>query len=282
MIKAWLVRNFAFAIFLSLFFSLAIAQVPLPYVPPELYQERRRLQEDRITFCIWEVSPTSNLDRDVAQAIGSILLLEVELYVYESRVPLLEDNFWEAIFIHLAEHCDALMGFNIVPEGYPDWLIPSRPYYNGPHVLVVTNENYSRLGDIPNSEIVGSSVYSLADYRFQQYLQSLPQEQRWRRFPYTSEELMLDHLERGVISGAIVWAPSLHEFTDGDPATRGFRTIPLNPMPAVSTPVGLILREYNTLLRSQLDDAITALIEDGVIADLIEQHGLLSGEPSIR
>lgn len=259
----------------ALFAGLSIAQ-PIPYVPPEIYQEQRRLQEDRISFCVWEVSPTSDLDRDVANAIASALLVEAEIYVYESTVPL-NENFWETVFIHLAEHCDALAGFKIVPEGYPDWLIPSRPYYAAPYVLAVTNPEYESLRDVPRDQVVGSPVLSGADYTFQDYLSALAEDRRWRRFPYTSGAQQLDHLERGIIAGAIMWAPTLFDVTDGDPSSHGVHVASLEPLPNQTDPVGLILRAHNTLLRSQLDDAITALIEDGIIDDLLRQHGLPGG-----
>lgn len=257
-----------------------VAQPP-PYVPPELYQEQRRLQEDRITFCIWEVNPTADLDRMVAQEIAAALLVEAEFYVFDQRAPLTE-TFWETVFIHLAERCDVLSGFKIVPEGYPEWLIPSRPYYEAPYVLAVTNEEWSSLADIPPDRVVGSQILTLADYNFQDYLRSIAEDRRWRRFPYTSGEVQLTHLEQGTIAGALIWAPTLHELTGGDPATRGIHLASLNPLPEQTTLVGLILREYNSLLRAQLDDAIAALIQDGVIDRLLEEHGLPGRAPRGR
>ena len=259
---------------LVLFASLACAQVALPYVPPELYQQRRRLQEDQITFCVWEVNPTSALDQQVVQELGAALLVEVEIYRYENTVPQVGEDFWERVFIQLAEHCDALMGFRLLPEGYPEWLTPSRPYYQAPHVLAVTNDEYQRLADISRDQAIGSPLFTNADYRFQDYLRTLPEGQRWKRFPYTSSQSQLESLLHGTIEGGIFWAPTLNDLTDGDPASHGIRVIPLDPVPTVATPIGLILREYNTLLRTQLDQAIVALIEDGVITDLLEQNNL--------
>ena len=247
------------------------AQYAMPYVPPERYQERRWLEGDKVTFCIWSVSPTREIDRRVGEEIGGILLLEVEFYEFTNELPQADERFWEQILIQLSETCDAVMGFALVTAIVPDWLTPTRSYYDGPFVLAVTNPAYGKLGDVPPGSRIGSLLYSTADLRLIEYGAVQPEAQRWKRLPFTDTARMLDLLRQGTIEGALVWAPSLGQLAD----TKGIRAVPLDPVAAPATPVGMVLLSHNLFLRGQLDLAITALIEDGVIDTILEEAGLV-------
>lgn len=252
----------------------ALAQVAVPYVPPELYRERRWLQGNQITFCVWSVSPTTELDRRVGEEIGNALLADIAFYEFEDRIPLTSDDLWEQVYIQLSERCDAVMGFSLISELAADWLIPTRPYYQAPFVLAVTDPGYERLGDIPPALPVGSVLYSEGDQRFMEYQRLQPQEQRWVRYPFSSAQQGLQFLEDGRVEGTIFWAPAIHELTDGDPAASDIRLIPLDPIATPTTPIGMMLREHNVFLRSELDQAIAALVEDGIIAGILEELNL--------
>ncbi|RUT32773.1 transporter substrate-binding domain-containing protein [Arsenicitalea aurantiaca] len=252
----------------------AIAQIAIPYVPPELHQERRWLRGSTVTFCIWEVSPTFAVDREIGQAIADALLLEADFRVYDNRVPLLGDDFWEAVFIQLAEQCDAVMGFSIAGNLSSDWLLPSSPYFEAPFVLGVTNPDYRRLGDIPPGRPIGSLLYTLADARLMEYQSVLPQEQRWTRYPFSSAQQGLDFLNDGRVEGTIFWTPTIGQLTDGDPEGQGIRLVPLDPVTTPPSPIGMMLREHNAFLRNEIDQAIAALRADGTIDALVEAAGI--------
>ncbi|HVH04137.1 MAG TPA: hypothetical protein VM891_14555, partial [Amaricoccus sp.] len=65
-------------------------------------------------------------------------------------------------------------------------------------------------------------------------------------------------------------APSLGQVADADDV----RAVPLDPVAAPATPVGMVLLSHNLFLRGQLDLAITALIEDGVVDRILDETGL--------
>lgn len=247
-----------------------LAQYAMPYIPPERYQERRWLEGDKVTFCIWSVSPTSDLDRRVAEEIGALLLLEVEIHEFTNAVPQVDEAFWEQILIQLSESCDAVMGFALVTAIVPDWLTPTRSYYDGPFVLAVTDPAYTRLGDVPPGSRIGSLLYSTADLRLIEYSAVRPEAERWRRLPFTDPGQMIDFLRRGTIEAGLIWAPSLGQVADTDDV----RAVPLDPVAAPATPVGMVLLSHNLFLRGQLDLAITALIEDGVVDRILDETGL--------
>ena len=267
-------RGALFLALLALTPASGWAQVALPYVPPETYQERRWLEGSKVTLCVWDVSPTAVIDRRIGEEIGNALLLETDFFEYESGVPHADDRFWEQIYIQLATSCDAVMGFALVSAIVPDWLTPTRPYYEGPYVLAVTNPDYTRLGDIPAGSLIGSMVYTTADLRLIEYLSLQPEGQAWRRFPFSDPALLIDYLERGTIEGALIWAPMLSDATDGDSSARGIRSVPIDPVTAAPTPIGMVLREHNVHLRGQIDRAIEILIEDGVIDAILQEAGL--------
>jgi len=236
----------------------ALAQFAMPYIPPERYQERRWLEGDKITLCSWSISPTHEIDRRVAEEIGNALLLEVDFHEFTNEFPQADEKFWEKILIQLSETCDAVMGFALVTAIVPDWLTPTRSYYDGPFALAVTNPSYDRLGDVPPGSRIGSVLYSTADLRLIEYQALQPEARRWTRLPFTDTGQML------------VWVPSLVRLAEAE----GVRAVPLDPVAAPATPIGMVLLNHNLFLRGQLDLAITALIEDGIIDTILAEAGL--------
>jgi hypothetical protein len=258
-----------------------LAQVAMPYVPPEIYQERRWVRGNELTFCVWDVSPTAEIDRRIAEEIGNALLLEVKIYEHKSMISAQENDFWEAMLIQLGQHCDAVMGLTLGQQIAADWLIPSRPYYEAPYVLAVTNPDYQALNDIPSGQPIASTMFSAVDDGFIEYLSLLPAEERWVRYPMPSHSPIVDFLTGGRVEGALIWAPLLQKQAGGDPDALNIRQLPIDPVRATPTPIGFMMREYNVFLRDQLDQAIRSLSEDGVIDDILAEAGL-PGSSSVQ
>lgn len=254
--------------------TIAAAQ-GIPYVPPELYQEVRRVQGDTITFCIWPVhSPTAALDRSVAQAIGEVLLVDVVLVEFTARGDLPPDEFVEEVYIQLGTQCDAIGGFILAADNYPEWLVPTRPYLYAPYLAIVREQaTYARLGDVPGGAIIGSQVYTQGDLQLQHYLASVSENARWRRFPYASIVHMAGHLRQGTLEAGLVWQPSWAAMVAG--GANGLRTVPMAPLPTPVSGVGFVVRSTNTFLRNALDTAIAAMDAEGMLADLADQESLL-------
>jgi len=249
---------------------LALAQ---PAVPREFYEGRRSLDEQRLTFCLWAGSPTKELDLRVGAELANVLLLEADFFEID-RVLFSEDQFWETLFIHLTDRCDALLGFRLEPITLPEWLTVTRPYFEGLHVLAVTDPSIGSLRDVPTGEFVGSRLYTEADYHLLAHLQTMAAGDRWRRLPFDSTERQVDLLLEGTIAGAIVWEPALHQVLTSRGATEQVRSVSLDPLPEVTTQVAMVLRSDEVLLRRLLDEALYHMQASGALAVVVAEVGI--------
>ncbi len=256
----------------------AQAQPLTDVVPRDLYTDRLRQDGNSISFCYNPQGMMAGFEQELAQAIGSVLLVEPKLVEMDNpriptnpldyRLPFLED----AIFILLAEKCDVIMGY-VLANSVPDWLLLTRPYLSTGNLLVTRETGLTALGDLPRDQRIGTRSMSVSDNRLQAYLATLPQDQRWKRSTLYHNQRILEQLESGQIGAAVIWEPALYFATDGDPEAAGYKILPL-PFVDRRTDIGLATRSNNTYLNSILGDAIGELIEDGTMADLVEQFNL--------
>lgn len=272
-----LILLFLLSIFPGIF--PASAQDQIPFVPEDRLERSRRLQEDRIVFCLVTGAPTSAFDRAVAEALAESLLLEAEFYEIPPDFPVYESvDFLYTLYLLLSNNCNAFIGMNLAPEAYPSWLTFTRTYARIPFVFAVTDESYAALRDVPRDLPLGVSMMSRADMGLIRYLQTLPAGNRWQRYPYADPSLMLTRLLDGTIAGAFFWAPDLSSLLEGNEEAGRVHTIPTDPLPDTRAQLGIAMLSQDTYLRTTLDQAIVATIEDGTVQTLLESHGL-SGTP---
>lgn len=258
------------------------AHAQRPLVPPGMADERRRVSGDELSFCIHSGTLTAEFDEDLAAEVADVLLLEPEFHTisgrsipYDYRIGLSA----EQIFVYLSDNCEAFSGFTLVAGGYPDWLILSRPYLRSTFVLAVTDPDTISLSSIPAGAKIGTRGVTSADIQFALYNQSLPSNQRWRRLPYPDNELLIQRLLDGAIDAAIIWEPALYAATNGDPEAAGIAIARIDGFDPPNVSFSFGLRSRDTLLRALIDDAITALLEDGVVETLLNEHGIVA-EPA--
>jgi polar amino acid transport system substrate-binding protein len=245
-------------------------QEPPPFVVDE--NQMGRFSDDyTLRYCVDPRDPAWQADQAIAEAIAGALLIEPAPYLVpdkEVREPI--DNLYR----HLRADCAIYFGFKLLSGVYPEWLTVSRPYYEVGYVLAVKNEAWQKLGDIPRTEALGPTMGTAADFQLIQYLNGLPQSERWKRFPIMSDEVALDEVLSGEVAAALVWGPSFAALKNGNPKYAGLRTISLDPLPDNGVPVGAVLLSSETFLRSSVDQAIDSLIKDGTIERIIAEHGL--------
>src|SRR5690606_8111074 len=137
----------------------------------------------------------ADFERDLAQEIGLTLLLDVEIYdvnparptrPLDYRLPLSEQQ----LFITLVENCNAMLGF-VLSETFNKWMTISRPYMATDYVLAV-RDDYDGLTDIPRDLPIGTRAMNNGDSALTSYLQSLNAANRWRRFPYYDNEVLIE------------------------------------------------------------------------------------------
>jgi polar amino acid transport system substrate-binding protein len=257
--------------------SLAIAQAAFtrvafaqdtPYVPDE-WKYGRRQSGSTLQYCLDTRDPDLPVARRIGQAIAGALLLEPkphELGQISAGEDL--DNLYR-VFL---ETCDVFLGFKLIPDAYPQWLAVTRPYYRTSYVVVTANQQWTALSDMPPGQAIGATIGTSADIRLVLYLQSLPEERQWSRFPMGSDELALRALARGAVGAALVWGPSFWALRTADPAFAPLRIIAPRPLPVSLVDVGATLLSRETFLRSSLDQAIAALTADGTIQSILDSE----------
>ncbi|NGP17217.1 substrate-binding periplasmic protein [Devosia aurantiaca] len=257
----------------------SVAAQPLTdVVPRDLYTDRLRQDGNSISFCYNPQGMMAEFEQELAQVIGSVLLVEPKLITMDNpriptnpldyRLPFLE----EAIFILLAEQCDVIMGY-VLATSVPDWLLLTRPYLSTGNLLVTKLPDIATIDDLPKDQRIGTRSMSVSDNRLQAYIATLPADQRWKRSTLYHNQRLLEQMESGEIGAAVIWAPALYYATDGAPEAAGYHILPL-PFADRKTEIGLATRSNNTYLNSILGDAIGELIADGTLQDLAESFNL--------
>jgi polar amino acid transport system substrate-binding protein len=239
-----------------------------PFVPDE-WKFGRRQEGSTLQYCLDARDPDLPVARRIGQAIAQVLLLEPKPHEIGGDFGGEDlDNLYR-LFL---ETCDVFLGFKVIPDAYPPWLAVTRPYYRTSHIIVAADRSWNALADMPRSLALGATIGTSADIRLVQYLQALPAENRWNRFPMGSDEFALRALLKNTIGAALVWAPSLWALRQGDAAFAGLRIIASRPLPQSPVDVAATLLTRESFLRSNIDQAIAALTADGTIQTILDSE----------
>jgi polar amino acid transport system substrate-binding protein len=239
-----------------------------PYVPDE-WKYGRRQTGSTLQYCLDIRDPDLPVARKIGQAIAAALLLEGKpRELGQNSVGEDLDNLYRAFL----ETCDIYLGFKLIPDAYPQWLAVTRPYYRTSYVMVTANTQWKALAEMPRTQAVGATIGTSADIRLIQYLQSLPADRQWSRFPMGSDELALRALVSGSIGAALVWGPSFWAMRRSDPGLAKLRIISSRPVPDSGVDVGAILLARDSFLRSTVDQAIASLTADGTIQAILDSE----------
>jgi polar amino acid transport system substrate-binding protein len=239
-----------------------------PYVPDE-WKYGRRQAGSTLHYCLDTRDPDLPVARKIGQAIAAALLLDGEPHeLGQNSVGEDLDNLYRAFL----ETCDIYLGFKLIPDAYPQWLAVTRPYYRTSYVVVTASTQWNAIADMPPTQAIGATIGTSADIRLIQYLQSLPIDRQWSRFPMGSDELALRALVSGSIGVALVWGPSFWALRQKDPALAKLRMISSRPLPESSIAVGATLLAREAFLRSTVDQAIASLTADGTIQAILDSE----------
>jgi polar amino acid transport system substrate-binding protein len=256
--------------FLAVALLMPTAFAQPPGLPTDAYEGLRRVQGDRVTFCV-DASPyTQPLERAILQAIADALLLEARFVDVQATYSITAEALLEDLYVLLADHCDAYAGISYTDGGYADWMTMTRPYVRYRSVLVTNQPDVDALRNLPRDATIGSLMTSQADTSLIAYLQSLPTQDRWRRLPYGDLELMLERLEDGTLGAALVWEPALYGRVGNDLEAAGLRAIDPSPLFGLEVSVAFALLGQNVYLRQALDAAIGSILEDGTLAAVLQ------------
>ena len=247
-------------------------------VPPrDVYQERGRGQSNKVALCVNGDAMLASFESALARELASVLLLTptvIEIKAWrpteplDYRLPLM----LEEIYIQFAERCDGFMGFTLA-QGYPEWMMVTRPYLVTRTVIATNATNVRKLADVPVNRPLGTRILGGVDNQVIMYLQSLPEKSRWSRLAYYNNKVLIDRLLDGTVAAAFVWEPALYRATGGKPEAAGLHVIP-SPFALYETELGIAVRAHDKFLSAMLGQAIEALRADGTIDRLLVEHGL--------
>lgn len=236
-----------------------------PFVPDE-WKYGRRHDGSNLHYCVDARDPDLPVARKIGEAIALALLLKPNEHVMGDNVVSEDlDNIYR-VFL---ETCDLYLGFKLIPDAYPGWLTITRPYYRVSYVFAATNGTWKSLADVPKAQAIGSTMGTSGDLRLIQYLQSLPANERWSRYPMSTDEFALRALLRGSIGAALVWGPALWALQMNEPEFAKLRLIAPSPLPATTADVGAALLANEAFLRTNVDQAIVSLTADGTIQKIL-------------
>lgn len=242
-------------------------------VPAELLKNTRRMDGDKLQVCVDITGKLQPFDRAVATALAEALFLKPEFHEGFGGYPTSGEGFLDELQIAMTNSCDVMLGMTVQENSpYPEWAVLSRPYVSLPYMLAV-KDDYKALNDIPKSRKLGTALSSMGERVFITWNQQQPKEQRFIRLPYADMDLMTKRVADGSIAGMVIWQPVFAELQKSNPDAAGLHTIPLAPVPDTVTRVGILIKARDSYLRSQIDAAIDALVEDGTIAAIMEDFG---------
>lgn len=265
-------RRLLAPVLLALFTGVASAQTS--GIPPEELTSTRRQAGDQINVCFDVTSLGRPFDEAIAKAIGDALFLEIKVVEGFGGFPLSGDGFLDELTLAMNNTCDMFMGVSVsnstpVSEAFS----VTRSYASIPFVLAVANPDWQALADIPKDQRLGTAMASLGEMNYITWWQQQAEDQRWVRLPYADPNLMTTRVLDGTIAGMIVWQPVLARLqAEREDASR-LRVVANTPIPDAEVRVGALVSSRDSFLRSQVDQAIEALVADGTIAALMEQFG---------
>lgn len=269
---------------LTLLAGPALSQA-VDVVPRHFIDERLRQDGNAITFCYNSAGMMAEFEQDLAREIGGILLAEVKFDTIKSgdwdAVPL---NFdyriplsTEQMFVMMTNRCDAFMGVTLSSRN-PEWMSITRPYLTAESVIITKNPDANRMQDIPYGEAIGVRISAPGDTQLINYLSARPAGQSWRRAPSHDNKLVLEKLDAGTISAALIWEIGLMGATDGDPEAHGYHIMTPRPFPMRNVQFGIATRQDNSYLNTMLSEAIAAVEAAGTVDALLIEHKLKRAE----
>ncbi|ADO42275.1 transporter substrate-binding domain-containing protein [Ketogulonicigenium vulgare] len=252
--------------------AFASAQLIDQVANPQLMNPNILPSGSTLRACHYRNSPTADLDSAVASEIAARLLMPIEVNEMPSGYGMGGEFAASDMLVALSATCDVIMGMGLGVIPYPPEFTVTRPYATHSFTYLSKDPGFTRLTDIPADRRIGLELASYGAYIFRQFNSLRPTDQQWGYQPYVDHTLLLTRVQDGSIATASIYGPAWRKIEQEEPALlEGLHE--LERMPAVNAQIdmGAIVLSNNTFLRGELDAAMTEMIGDGTIAELLDR-----------
>lgn len=271
-----MMRPVIFTILLTLA-GTVLAQAPIG--PEYLQQDRLRLEGDSLRFCVITDNLLADYHRELATELAATQLLAAEIVEVIPTVPSQPLDYrislsQQQIYYLIANDCEVFMGLALSSSlSRWEWLLVSQPYHISQNIFVTLDPELERWHDLPRDQAIGTRIQTSADIQFATYINSLPENQRWKRIPYYNNLVALEQLLERQVSVALVWEPAVRHYMMNNP-DLDLGLLPVAPLGVSPLRLGLGFRSQDPFIQATLDTAISELDSLGILEELAGKHNL--------
>lgn len=259
----------------------AFAQLEI--VSRDLYTERTRNEGNRLSFCLRPFGPIAAFEAELAEQIGKMLLTEVRTFTLNARNfpvrPSIFDYYFglteDQMFIMMAENCDVILGMHL-SSATPEWLRLSRPYISAKVLGITRDPALKSLEDLGPNIRLGVHGQASGDAALVSYLSTQAKGTTPERVSFRSNQDLFSALSTGQVDAALIWEGALMAGTDGN--ATGYYPMDRLPFPADPIGVSAAVRVEDRFLGVLIDEALTALEQNGTLVEMGLRHKVLWSE----
>ncbi len=226
-----------------------------------------------IRFCYYTSSETRDLDHAVGEAIAERVLLDASFSTLKSGYGIGGEYADEDLYISLTNDCDVVLGMGLGSDAYPAEFTITRPYVSYGYLTIAADEALDSLNDLSPERKVGTQMSSYGAYLFRQYNAVRSPEQRWTQLVYADMDLMLTRLLDDTVGAGIIFGPSWRQLQQQRSETAQIKVLETIPELSSMINVGAVLLSDSTFMRTEIDKAITDLVDDGTMAEILAATG---------
>ncbi|WP_168734707.1 ABC transporter substrate-binding protein [Deinococcus sp. KSM4-11] len=230
-----------------------------------------------MTFCLDQQNPIWKFEQDLAVAVARSLGRKAEFYVHRTPLPDLDTapqpldrTELMRLFAHRCDIYPGLVGSTTPAFDYPadEQMYATRPYLKVSYLFVSHDPKVANLAQLPKTMPISMERNGLPAY----FMYATRRDQFTDR-PVETAARLVDDLKTGKARVGMTFASQLY------PRVPDLKKVGLSAQPVVGLPnmtwyIIYGLRRDRPSLRTQVDGAITRLIQRGEVQKLLVKYGL--------
>ncbi|GHF32754.1 ABC-type amino acid transport substrate-binding protein [Deinococcus metalli] len=230
-----------------------------------------------MTFCLDQQNPMWKFEQDMAVAVARSLGRKAEFYVHRTPLPdidtapqPLDRTELMRLFAHRCDIYPGLVGSTTPAFDYPadEQMYATRPYLKVSYLFVSHDKAVTNLAQLPKTMPVTMERNGLPAY----FMYATRRGQFTDR-PVGTAARLVDDLKTGKARVGMTFASQLYPRVP-DLKKAGLSAQPVVGLPNMTWYVIYGLRRDRPSLRTQIDGALTRLIQRGEVQKLLTKYGL--------